>query len=196
MNSLKVYLRSGYDRVYAFAQVAVGVLLLANGLKLLEEYGEMTAAVVSSGLFGLVMAVLVFALPKKIREQYRHIPGILLQIGGAVLLWNSMAMEFPSHSPWGTFLMITGIVVLVLGFSEPVLNIRPYIFFSKKGLRIRKHVFMVQRIGWKDIEQMDMGDKRLEVHLKNGQTVSMQPARYDSQHLRSRVDEMKRLAMQ
>ncbi|MEM7037384.1 MAG: PH domain-containing protein [Bacteroidota bacterium] len=161
----------------------------------MDNFTKPTTGVVICFAFGLIMLGLPFILPRRIKDKYRHIPGLLLIAAGGILYWNCYESQFAPGSPWAEFLSFMGVFLAGLGLIEPLLNIRPYLYFSKNGIRFRTNIFFGRTIAWEDIRNVDMGDKHLEITLNNRSRIVLHPERRKFQHLRAHVDAMIRLSM-
>jgi hypothetical protein len=194
MGGLKVYLKSGIARSYFLLQLLAGMLLIANAFHFLESEHKLVLEVLLSGSWG-ILCVASFFIPPRYKRKYRNLPGFFLLVAGGILLWNALTALEVEFSQWYSIYSYIGGTLIVLGLLAPVLNRRQYIFLSKNSIRIRNNPFTTYRFTWKEVSNVHMEERTLEIELDNGRVYKVRPESSSSQHLRAHIDEASRTGL-
>jgi hypothetical protein len=189
MNGLKVYLKSGTTKVYVYAQAVVGIFLIGNALREYEHLQGQLPQVMATITAGMLLMLGVM-IPKRFRRNLRYVPGILIALGGASLLWLLKSSVLVVNTQYGPTMLYLSYAMIVFGLLQPIVDPRHYAFFTSKGIRYRGYAFRTTRVAWEEVKGIVYFDLGFELALKSGATYKMLPYNGESQNLRMHIDQM------
>lgn len=188
MQRLKIYLRSRWERAYRMAAFASGVLLLVNAFHQFDlEQGAIPGFIAN---VGTAMVILLFTTIGRPLAHYLVRPDAILLLGAAgVLIWNADMALGEIRSLWFENMLWAGVGLGIIGVSEPVFNQRLSLTLSPNRIRLQQSLFSMKKIPWSEVDNLEMGEKTLEIGLHSGRTYRLRPLQSDVQHLRHHLHE-------
>lgn len=189
MHELKVYLKSGFAKVYFYAQALVGLVLVSNSLRLFEQGGNNVFPPMISVAVGLALIGSI-AIPVHLRRNLRYLPGILIALAGLLLYWNtSMSMQLV-YSKINQPLLYISYVFTIFGLVQPLIDIKRFAYFGPNGIKYKLKAFQKTKISWDEVQSIDYQEDCFDLILKSGKVLTMTPLYYNSMNLRAHVDKL------
>jgi len=189
MNGLKVYLKSGITKAYHHAQVLGGIFLVMNALREypLVEYLKLQILL---SVIAAVALVLGWVVPTHMRRKLRFLPGALLALGGASLVFLTMSSTVVLYGRYNAWLELLGYLMAVVGVLQPLIDVKKVVYFTAEGMRYRSLRFFTKYCTWPEIKGIVFQERSFSVELNNGKTLRMIPYDSESQNLRMLLDKM------
>jgi len=189
MNGLKVYLKSGITKAYHHLQVLGGIFLVMNALR---EYplAEFLKLQILLSVIVAVALVLGWVVPTHMRRKLRLLPGLLLALGGASLVFLTVSSTAVMYGRFNTWIELLGYLMAGIGVLQPVIDVKKVVYFTAEGMRYRSLRFFSKQCAWPEIKGIVFQERAFSVELNNGKTLRMVPYDSESQNLRVLLDKM------
>ena len=185
MHGVKVYLKSGRDRLYRLVVALAGLSVLGLAFMLFDAGGTHVGTLLLYLAIGLALVVQLF-LPRKMKKAFRYLPTLFLCFMGCDLMFGFL---FESDG-WEWWRWSLGPALVLLGLVCPLVLAPRFAYFSPRRLYIRYNPFQGKQYDWSEVKGLELDDRSLEVVLNGDRTIQLVPSAHNSQHLRSYVNEI------
>lgn len=189
MNGIKVYLKSRIAKVYLHAQSVVGIFLIFNALREYELVEGQKLELLMSVIAG-VLLMLGWVVPRSKRRKLRLLPGLLLTLGGAALIYLTLSSMTLVYSKYNNGLLLIGSIIALVGLLQPLIDVSQVVYFTSDGMRYRPHFLYEIQKRWSEIKGVVYQDHEFLVEFNKGRSLRMVPYDSESQNLRVHIDKL------
>ena len=195
MHGVKVYLKSGRDRLYRGMVSLSGAVLVLVAFLLAQANPGLGLYYLGYGVAGFLLLG-HSALRPKLRRRWRYLPTVLLLAVTALLFVSLSSSAFFTTALPSAVLVALGTFTGLLACSGPLTVGKRFAYFSPRRIHLRYSVFKSVQFSWQEVANVQLEDDFLEISLVNGKDIRLVPSYKHTQHLRSYLDQISKKALE
>lgn len=189
MHGVKVYLKSGRDRLYKAMVALAGLALILAAFLHLDSKPLLWMETTFFGVCGISLLIHTLLKPR-VQRRTRYLPSLLLFVASGFLLWSFFATNSLKHILPPALSLSIGVFSAVLAVAGPMTVGTRFAYFSPRRIYLRYSIFKSVQFSWADVNDVQLEDEFLEIGLQKGKDIRLVPSYKHTQHLRSYLDEI------